>query len=643
MKGCQLKTKWHLFTILLFSYCTAVAQTVLAPELLLERYGLSDIKWSEDGQRLAVVVTEPVTEADQPQHIWTYDAKEDLFRQLTASGKRNYHPRWSPNGKLLAFLSLRNEAKSQIYLMSMSGGEPQLLTEEESGVDSFQWSPGGKTIAFVSADPATEEEKERNERKYDERAVSRTVKPTHLRLVDIFNGETRPVTEGAWRVSNFTWRPDGSELVISATDNFSADLFTDRFFVVSTTNDLEMTELARPAGPFGVLSVSPDNRFLAYVGSTDGGPVLHGIFLQPLEGGSTTNLTGVTLDRQVSDYVWENDGGILALTLNGFTDELVRVSLDGTVRRAKTFPGRSISAFDTSGPAIAYIIGSSTEPEELWITDSSGDRRISQLNDNFSDLIEPRLVHFAGEDGFDIEAALFMPKDIAKPPDGWPTVLLIHGGPAGRFQHRINDWAQLLAARGFVVVAPNIRGSTGYGMEFIRSNRADWGGADYRDAMAAVDFLIAEGIANPKNLAIAGWSYGGYMSAWAITQTDRFKAAIVGAPMTDLAVEYGTEIASINAYDTWYLGSPYERLQDFMRMSPMTFVKHARTPTLILIGEEDEENPIAQSHMFYRGLKRYNVETEMVIYPRELHNFRERNHRIDVMTRMVDWIEKYTK
>ena len=240
-----------------------------------------------------------------------------------------------------------------------------------------------------------------------------------------------------------------------------------------------------------------------------------------------------------------------------------------------------------------------------------------------------------------IEAALFTPTQTSMPPNGWSTVLLVHGGPSGRWKNRINDWAQLLVAQGYAVLAPNIRGSIGYGLDFIRSNRHDWGGADYRDAMAGIDYLIGAGITNSDRLAIAGWSYGGYMSAWAITQTDRFKAAVVGAAMTDLAVEYGTEIADINAYDTWYLGTPYENQADFIRMSPMTYVKNVRTPALILIGEEDVIDPIAQSRQFYRGLKRYDVQTELVIYPREPHGIQELSHRVDMLRRMVNWIDTY--
>ena len=641
MHNSQSKLKVLLFVLLLSTISTVSAQTVLAPEQLIERYELSDLKWSANGDRIAAVVTEPVSDEGQSQHIWMYDAKEGLFRQLTSSGEDNHRPRWSSNGRMLAFLSSRNEEEPQVYVLPMNGGEAQALTEEKAGVAAFEWSPGGDTIAFVSADPASDDTDEKEKNKDDESLASETVKPMHLRLVDVASRETRSLTEGSWRVSDFTWRPDGSGLVISATDHPSADLFTDRFFIVSV-DDQGMAELARPDGPVRNLAVSPDNRFLAYVGSTGRGPIAHGIILQPLEGGDSQSLTGEILDRLIVDYVWAQDGGVLALAADGFGDRLVRVAADGRVGEDRTFPGRSISAFDAAGSVIAYVGSTAVDPQELWIVDSSKERRVSQLNDGFPQLIEPEFIRYAAEGGLEIEAALFKPGEKIRPTEGWPTVALIHGGPAGRWKHRINDWAQLLVARGFVVFAPNIRGSTGYGFGFVRANRGDWGGADYRDVMAGVDFLIEEGIADPERLAVAGWSYGGYMAAWAITQSERFKAAIVGAPMTDLAAEYGTEVADINAYDTWYLGTPYEHLDKFNRMSPMTYVKNARTPALILIGEEDPIDPIGQSWQFYRGLKRYGVETEMVIYPREPHNLKEKNHRIDMMTRMVDWIEKYT-
>jgi len=198
-----------------------------------------------------------------------------------------------------------------------------------------------------------------------------------------------------------------------------------------------------------------------------------------------------------------------------------------------------------------------------------------------------------------------------------------------------------LAAHGFAVFYPNIRGSTGYGERFIEMNKNDWGGADFRDVMAGVDYLIAQGIADPNKLGIGGWSYGGYMSEWAITQTQRFKAAVSGAGLANLASEFGTEAGS--SYDEWFFGTPYENLDGFMKSSPVKFLKNAHTPTLILQGDADTTDPIGQSEELYRGLKHYGVEAEMVIYPREPHGLREEKHLVDRLNRIVAWYETHLK
>jgi dipeptidyl aminopeptidase/acylaminoacyl peptidase len=220
-------------------------------------------------------------------------------------------------------------------------------------------------------------------------------------------------------------------------------------------------------------------------------------------------------------------------------------------------------------------------------------------------------------------------------------VVLVHGGPTGRWTESVDAWGQLLAARGYGVLYPNVRGSSGYGQKFAEMNRADWGGGDLKDVMAGVDDLIAKGITDPERLGIGGWSYGGYMAAWAVTQTTRFKAAVSGAGMSDLISEYGTE--EHPAYDEWFWGTPYEKPEGFLNGSPILYVKNAKTPTLILQGEADTTDPPGQSQELYRGLKRYGVTAELVMYPREPHGFREAKHRVDVQTRMLDWFDKYLK
>ncbi|NQV86176.1 MAG: S9 family peptidase, partial [Woeseiaceae bacterium] len=432
----------------------AKAADTLAPEKLIHRHEFDELEWSANGQRLAVVVTEPVTEDGPAKNIWLYESEVDQFRQITWSGPSNRRPRWSPDGKILAFLSTRDDEKTQLYALFMNGGEPQPLAKGMGDIVDFEWSPNGKSIAFTSADTDPDQESEEKNSKDDEVVVSESNRPVRLRMVDIASGKTASLTDSTWRVSAFTWRPDGNSLIVSATDNLSLELLTDRLFIISDDGK-NMSELARPDGPVSKLSVSSDGRFLAYIGSSDGGPIPHGMYLQPLDGGELRRLTGQTADRMITDYTWADDGGLWTLAVNGFGDYLAHVAIDGTVRQQPSFPGQSITAFDVAGPATAFIGQNSVDPQELWIRDAAGTRQISKLNNDFPALVEPMLIRFSAEDGFEIEAALFEPVSIVKPKTGWKTVLLIHGGPTGRWSNSINDWAQVLAAHGFAVLAPN--------------------------------------------------------------------------------------------------------------------------------------------------------------------------------------------
>jgi len=254
--------------------------------------------------------------------------------------------------------------------------------------------------------------------------------------------------------------------------------------------------------------------------------------------------------------------------------------------------------------------------------------------------VKQEIYKYKSFDGLEIEAALLKPADW----DGktkLPLVAYVHGGPTGAWGDSLDVWSQLLAARGFAVFMPNIRGSVGYGQKFVEMNRADWGGADYKDVMAGVHDLVNRGIADANRLGIAGWSYGGYMSEWAITQTNEFKGAVSGAGMANLISEFGTERGP--AYDEWFWGVPYEKPEGFLNHSPFVFLRKAKTPTLILQGENDTVDPVGQSQELYRGLKRYGVTADLVLYPREPHGFQEAKHRVDVQKRMVAWLEKYVK
>jgi len=620
---------------------TGVARGQLTPEQALDRRQLSDVRYSPDGKRVAFSVAEPPRGATPNANIWVFDARTREAKRFTASTKTDRSPRWSPDGKALAFLSNRSE-ETQIYLLSLDGGEARPLTKGKNSVAEFAWSPDGKQIAFLAAEPKTEEEERKEKDKDDAHVVDTADKLKRLWIVDVGSGDVRQVTKGSWEISAFDWSPDGKALYAIATDRPHSDQWLNRIVAISVA-DGGVREILAPRGPFGELKVSRDGTFLSFVGARVDGPEPHDLYVVPVAGGAPRNLTAASLDRPIFEYKWSGDSSLLALAGTGFTTRLYRIALDGQTTALPVFPVHP-SSFDASGAGDIVFAGeTTTQAPELWI--AARDRapeRVSTCNAAWKDIAvrSPEFFRYASFDGVEIEAALLKPGGYKEGVRA-PLVVLVHGGPTGAWRDRFDRWGQLLAARGYAVLYPNVRGSLGYGQKFVEMNRADWGGGDFKDVMAGVDFLIAQGVADPERLGIGGWSYGGYMSAWAITQTTRFKASIVGAGMSDLAAEFGTEDNS--AYDEWFFGLPYERLEGFLASSPIRYVKNAKTPTLILHGKEDPTDPVGQGQQLYRALKRYGVPTEFVVYPRELHPVREEKHTLDLLRHVIAWYDKYVK
>jgi dipeptidyl aminopeptidase/acylaminoacyl peptidase len=638
-----MKTRYVIAAALLVML-PAASFAQLKPDQTLNRRPISDLRFSPDGNRVAFTVSEPPKGTNRSRHIWILDVRTRELRQFTNSVKSEFLPRWSPDGRRFAFLSDREEA-TQIYLMPTDGGEAVRLTEGKNAVRAFEWSPDGKQIALLAPEPKTEAEEKKEKDKDDARVVDRDEKRSRLWLIDVETKKVRQLTAGSWQIQEAKWTAQGDRLIVSATDRPEVDQETNRIFSV-TISDGQMKQIAAPRGPFGQLSISPDRNSVAYLAARVDGPSPHDLYLQPLQGGPARNLTAVSIDRPIAGFVWRADGAILALAVNGFHTQFYVITPDGKAEaqsQQKVNPG----SFDATAKAIAFAGETVVDAPEVWLsieetTQPAAAESVTHFNESWKQipLVKPEFLRYKSFDGTEIEAALLRPAGYQSGTKV-PLVVIVHGGPTSRWADSFQSWGQLLAARGYAVLYPNVRGSTGYGQRFLEMNRADWGGGDFKDVMAGVDFLIARGIADPDRLGIAGWSYGGYMASWAITQTNRFKAAMSGAGLSDLASEFGTEDGS--SYDEWFFGTPYEKPQGFINSSPITFIKHARTPTLILQGEADVTDPIGQSQQLYRGLKRYGVKTEFVVYPREGHGFREEKHQLDVLNRIVDWFEGHLK
>ncbi len=610
------------------------------PASFLEWRDVQDPQFSPDGTKVAFVVSDPPKGEKRTRHIWLYDKSSDRALQFTYSEKSESSPRWSPDGKELAFLSGRGGDEEQIFILRSEFGEAAAVTKEKAGVKAFEWSPDGQTIAYLAPDPKSEAQEKKEKEKDDARVVDKEDRRARLRLLHLASHESRALTDPHWEVKELAWLPDGQGIAVIATNRPASDQFTDRIYRVNI-EDGRTRELLAPRGPVGDLRISPNGMTLSFVGCRDDGPDAHDLFLLPVIAGAARNLTGASLDRPIMNYRWAKGGWLIAVYAEGFRSKFVGYSGEGEKKESGQLPTNPNEFSVAATGEIAFVGWNSTAMPELWLRDTKGDARpVSRLNDGLKDfaVAAPEFYKYKSFDGLEIEAALLKPAGY----DGkakLPLVVRVHGGPTGRWRDSIESWGQLLAARGYAVLYPNVRGSIGYGQKFIEMNRADWGGGDFKDVMAGVDDLITKGIADPERLGIGGWSYGGYMAAWAVTQTTRFKAAVSGAGMSDLISEFGAEEGP--AYDEWFWGTPYEKPEGFLNGSPVLYVKNAKTPTLILQGEADTTDPPGQSQELYRGLKRYGVATELVMYPREPHGFREPKHRVDMLTRLVDWFDRY--
>ncbi len=629
--------------ILLFSFSLSSFSQIKDDSLTIvksiSRFRIPAVCISPDEKRVAFVVTEPIKGNLPPNSdIWIYEVQSKELYQFTRSPKSDYYPQWSPDSKSLAFLSARDSI-TQIYLLKLRGGEAFPVTKSKTSVEAFEWSPDGKTIAYLAKEPASSDEEKKIKDQEDE-TIANTEKPTRLWLVDILSLKAVQKSLQNWKISEIKWLPNGRSLALMVqplpeTEEGISEL---KFFNLEGES---FTSLQVPKHPFwGEIRFSPDSKSMGFISARENGPIPHDLFLQSLDQGASRNATAQRLDLPVNDYRFLPNGNIIFSAQNGFHTGLFTLKPNGTIA---PFPlNQNVGLFDISpSGAIAYTGLSSIRPEELWVKlQDSVSFQVTSFNKNFEKyhLIEPEYIHYKSFDGLVIEGSFYKPANVK---GAVPLIVIIHGGPTAAWTDSYMPWRQLFLDKGYAVFCPNIRGSTGYGWEFLTKNKNDWGGSDFKDLMAGIDFLVSRGDVDTNHLGITGWSYGGYMTMWAVTQTNRFKAAIAGAGLSDLASEYGTEDNS--AYDRWFFGTPYENLKNFTKSSPITFVKNVKTPTLIIQGEADPTDPAGQSQQFYRGLRHYGVACELVIYPREQHSFAEEKHILDYVKRMLSWFDRYLR
>ncbi len=611
----------------------AVAQEPLTPTQALSSVRAGDVRLSPDGAKLAYVALSYRWDYRTQLHV--IDVVTGADQALTPDGKSEHAPQWSPDGAQLGFLSNRT-GRSEVYVVPAAGGAATALTARKAGVERFRWSPDGRQIAYLAkADdtPAADGPQLAD----DPRELPR------LWILDLATQTTRSLGPAGWRIDDFQWRDNGHVLLV-ATQTPRIEAETDALYSLAT-GDGTVIALNQPPQPFDNLTLSPDATRLAVRSTLAKGPVTRDLLIAPVHGGPFKALWPVP-NLAILQVRWRDADGLYARVADGFYNRLVRFP-EGAAPLKIDLP-RSVNSFDV-GPNgdVAFVGEDFDHLPDIFVRTRAGDiRQLTHLQAGWDDVrLAPTTIFWTRSfDGTPVEAALVKPAGASKASRS-PLVLLVHGGPSSNFTAGYSweaAWAQMLATHGYAVLMVNPRGSNGYSEAFMAANRADWGGGDYKDLTAVVDKVIAEGEVDPDRLGIGGWSYGGEMAAWAITQTHRFKAAVAGAPVYDQRAEFETEGGG-NGGDDWWFGTPWDHPDIYARNSPATYIKAARTPTLILDGEDDVNNPVGQSKGLYRALKRVEVEAELVTYPREGHSPRLGSNNVDMFSRILSWYDGHLK
>jgi dipeptidyl aminopeptidase/acylaminoacyl peptidase len=630
---------------------------------------VGDPQVSPEGKWVAYTVTSMDAKEDESDtDIYMAPLAGGPALRLTGSKKPERSPRWSPDGRWLAFLSGREGKKTQVWLMSREGGEAVKLTDFKASVSSLAWSPDSTRLGLIvsDADPDDSDSDDdaaagaakkkaprpivvrRLQFKRDSEGYLRDIR-SHVHVFDVNSKASFAVTSGPYDDAEVAWSPDGKSIAFSSNRTKEPDASRDSdIFVVEAKAGATPRPLASGPGADRSPVWSPDGKWIAYEAGGDPKDMWYGashVAVIGVDGAAPRALTAA-LDRNVDRPRFSADGRFVYFLLeDGGNQHLARVPVAGGAVERVVTGEREVRAYTMSSKGdLALLVSEPQMPSEVFsLGAASALRRVSTVNDEFLKGIELATVErfkAKSADGTTIDGFLTRPPG-APAGQRLPTILRIHGGPVSQFSTAFQQEWQVLAGAGYAVVAANPRGSSGYGTAFSRAIWADWGNKDFQDVMAAVDHVVAMGVADPDRLGVGGWSYGGILTDYVITKTGRFKGAISGASEANFLSNYGTDHYQYE-WET-ELGLPWRNVERWVKLSPWFAIDKVTTPTLLMGGADDMNVPLLNSEQLYQALRRLGRETELVIYPGQHHGIRRPSYVKDRYERYIAWYDKYVR
>ncbi len=643
------------------------AQTNWSPEQCLKIKNITAVVPSPDGSKILYTVREAIMTEDRSEYInqvWLCNSNGSNHVQLTKGDRNSSNPKWSPDGKWIAFTSSR-EMKTNLYVLPVDGGEAEKLTDVKTNVGNYEWSHDASMIAFTMIDAAESKEEKNKKAKDDAYYMDEEVKQNRLFVLWLNKKDSagkyvqKKITKENYNVNAFDWSPDGKTIAYShgKTPKVNDNVYSDISLVDIETGTIKAiaTTGASETNPL----FSPDGKLIAYYASTD--PVdwsgaKHAKIYSLADGKSwrlkaTPDENGGIGANGI--FGWTPDGkNVLWAEANKTLASVYFLSADGkNISEWNKGSKDLISSItlNATGTQLGFVLQNTSQLPEAYVSSLTNFApvKITDINAAYAGKPLPKteVVKWKSKDGREIEGLLTYPINY-KAGNKVPFILNIHGGPAGVFVQNCvvaNQGAYPLAAMaeaGYAVLRPNPRGSSGYGTDFRTANRNDWGGKDYEDVMAGVDHVIKMGVADETKMGVMGWSYGGFMSSWIVGHSDRFKVASIGAPVVDLSHQNLTD--DIEGFLPSYFNSnPWDDWSKYDAHSPLRFVQNVKTPVMLQHGEADARVPFSNSVMFYNALRRRNVPVRLLALPRQPHGPIEPRMVLKTMQSNIEWFEKF--